>query len=81
MKGCLQEFWILSVVMLTSYRAGGEAGKPGGQEERSYEGSSAANRNKAGLKFKKAKLLLAWSTVDLSQCLKELLRMGGAWIW
>lgn len=37
MKGCLREFWILSVIILTSYRAGGEAGKPQGQEERSPE--------------------------------------------
>lgn len=32
MKGCLQEFWILSIIILASYRAGGEAGKPGGAE-------------------------------------------------
>lgn len=32
MKGCLQEFWILSVIILTSYRARGEAGTPGGAE-------------------------------------------------
>lgn len=37
MKGCLQELWILTVIILTSYRAGDEAGKPGGQEEQSCE--------------------------------------------
>lgn len=37
MKGCLQEFWMLSVIIPMSSRAGGEAAKPGGQEKLSVE--------------------------------------------
>lgn len=60
---------------LQGMRRGWEAGRSGAVRFK------CCYQEQGRLKFKKAKLLLAWSTVDLSQCLKELLKMPGAWIW